>query len=67
MDLIDYGYSIRTERILAWKFHKHSPWSKDLKSDPVTQDQDFPTSQMLPCVSNLSQSRVIVKRVGDCV
>ena len=25
------------------------------------------TSQMVPCVSNLSQSRVIVKRVGGCV
>jgi len=25
------------------------------------------TSQMVPCVSNLSQSRVIVKRVEGCV
>jgi len=25
------------------------------------------TSQMVPCVSNLSQSRVIVQRVGGCV
>ena len=25
------------------------------------------TSQMVPCVSNLSQSRVIVKGVGGCV
>ena len=25
------------------------------------------TSQMVPCVSNLSQSRVIVRRVGGCV
>ena len=25
------------------------------------------TSQMVPCVSNLSLSRVIVKRVGGCV
>ena len=25
------------------------------------------TSQMVPCVSNLSQSRIIVKRVAGCV
>ena len=25
------------------------------------------TSQIIPCVSNLSQSRVLVKRVGGCV
>jgi hypothetical protein len=25
------------------------------------------TSQMVPCISNLSQSRVIVKHVGSCV
>jgi len=25
------------------------------------------TSQMVPCVSHLSQSRAIVKRVGGCV
>jgi len=25
------------------------------------------TSQMVPCVSDLSQNRVIVKRVGGCV
>ena len=25
------------------------------------------TSQMVPCISNLSQSQVIVKRVGGCV
>ena len=25
------------------------------------------TSQMVPCVSNLSESRVIVKSVGGCV
>ena len=30
-------------------------------------DLSLCTSQMVPCVSNLSQSRVIVKRVGGCV
>ena len=30
-------------------------------------DLPLRTSQMVPCESNLSRSRVIVKRVGGCV